>query len=252
MKRAFVLLAILAAFSASSQNVKHGGWNQQIEVGAVVALNSTWMFNSAVGKLDDGVSDLEFTFGWSVAGSGAYRFNELIAVGLAVDYFNAGQKYSGLIGAASTPYESKVSLTGVNLPIYAKIMSKGGAYVEIGWQFGFITGARYTRTGTVVGANVEGEDVSSTYSSVALSPHLAFGVDFTLSDEFIITAGIRANYSVNNIGGVDGLGNEIANYPNTNPDTPISPNDTPPGNTGLLSAGIFLGARYLFDAGGRY
>lgn len=252
MKRVVFLLALLGAFSSNAQNVKHGGWNEQIEVGAFVSLNSTWMFNSAVGSLDEGVSDIEFSFGWSFAGSGAFRFNQLIAAGLHVEYFSAGQKYSGVIGAASTPYESKVSISGVNLPIYAKIMSKGGAFVEIGWQFGFISGAKYTRQGTVVGANVEGVDVSSSFSTVVYSPHLAFGVDFPIGEQLIITAGIRANYGINNIGGVDGLGNEIADYPNTNPATPVSPVDVQPANTGLLSAGIFVGARYLFDAGGRY
>jgi hypothetical protein len=252
MKNRLFLLAFIATLSAHAQNVKNGGWNEQIEVGAYVSLNTTWLFNSAVSSLDEGVSDLDFTFGWSITGSGAYRFNELIAVGLALDYFNGGQKYTGVIGAASTPYESKVSLNGLNVPIYAKIMTRGGAFVEIGWQFGFITGARYSRSGTVVGSNVEGVDVSSSFSSVLYSPHFAFGVDFPLNDEVIITAGIRANYAINNVGGVDGLGNDIADYPNTNPGTPISPNDTPPSNTSMLSAGIFLGARYLFDAGGRY
>lgn len=252
MKSTLILLAFAGVFAAHAQNVKYGGWNEQIVVGAYVSLNSTWMFNSAVGSLDDGVSDIEFTFGWSVAGSGAFRFNELIAAGLALEYFNGGQKYSGVLGPAGTPYESKISLTGVNLPIYAKIMARGGAFVEIGWQFGFITGAKYSRSGTVVGANVEGVDVSSSFSSVVYSPHLAFGVDFSVSDEVLITAGIRASYGINDIGGVDGLGNEIADYPNVNAGTPISPNDTPPSGTNLLSVGIFVGARYLFDAGGRY
>jgi hypothetical protein len=242
---------LLASLTTSAQNVKYGGWNEQIVVGANVSLNSTWILNSAVQSLDEGVSDQVFSFGFSAGGSFEYRFNELIAAGIDLQYFSAQQNYDGSLQTQGQFWESSVKLNGLNLPVYAKIMGKSGVFVEIGWQFGFILGSRYDQFSNVGGTLNDNIDVSAHFGSIVLSPHLGFGFDFMVTDELIITFGIRANYGINDIKGVDGLGNPIADYPNTNPGTPISPSvEAAPSN--VLTAGIFIGARYAFDAGGRY
>ena len=82
---------------------------------------------------------------------------------------------------------------------------------------------------------------------------MSFGFDFQVNDALMITAGIRANYGVNDIKGVDGLGNPVVKYPDTNAGNPsLSPVDIQPAPSNLFTAGIFIGARYAFDAGGRY
>ncbi len=252
-KRLPIYILTLLCFTTTAQNVRYGGWNEQIVVGANASLNSTWIFNSAVQSLDEGVSDQVFSFGYSVGGSFAFRFNQLIAVGLDLQYFSANQDYDGSLQTQGQFWESNVNLNGLNLPIYAKIMGKSGVFVEIGWQFGFILGSRYSRFSNVGGTIHDNIDVSEHFGSVVLSPHLGFGFDFMVTDELMITFGIRGNYGVNDIKGVDGLGNPVEKYPNTtggNP--PLSPADTQPGPSNLFSAGLFLGARYAFDAGGRY
>ena len=248
----YFLLVSFTVLSSQAQNVKYGGWNEQIVVGATVSLNSTWIFNSAVQSLDEGISDQKFSFGYNVGGSFEYRFNELIAVGLDLQYFALSQKYDGAISTQSQFWESSVSLGGLNIPIYAKIMSKGGAFVEIGWQFGIIMASKFNRTSNAGGSIESNKDVSDSFSGAIFSPHLGFGFDFPVNDAVMITAGIRANYGINDVKGVDGLGNPVAEYPNTNPGTPISPADTQAGPSNVLTAGLFIGARYMFDAGGRY
>lgn len=253
MKRLRILFCSLLISSIGySQNIKYGGWNEQIVVGANGSLNSTWIFNKAVQSLDDGISDQRFSFGWSAGGSVEYRFNDIIAAGLDLQYFGFSQKYEGALATQSQFWESKINLNGLNIPVYAKIMSRGGAFVEVGWQFGFLLGARHGSTTNVGGVIVDNEDVSEHFGTAILSPHFGFGFDLMVSDEFMVTFGVRANYGINDIKGVDGLGNPISEYPSTNPNSPISPVDTQPAPSNVFTAGIFLGVRYAFDAGGRY
>ena len=254
MKNLVTVSVLVFTFLFShAQNVKYGGWNEQIVVGATASLNSTWIFNSAIQSLDEGISDQKFSFGYNVGGSFEYRFNELIAVGLDLQYFSLSQEYDGAISTQSQFWESSVKLNGLNIPIYAKIMTKGGAFVEIGWQFGIILGSNFDRTSTAGGSIESNKDVSEHFSTAIFSPHLGFGFDFPVNDAVMITAGIRANYGINDVKGVDGLGNPIEDYPNTSSgNPPLSPADTQPAPSNVLTAGIFLGVRYAFDAGGRY
>jgi hypothetical protein len=253
MKNLLSLIILLSAVCIGhAQNVKYGGWNQQIVAGAHVSLNSTWIFNSAVQSLDEGISDQGFTFGFEVGGSFEYRFNELIAVALDLQYFSANQNYEGALQTQGQFWESTVSVNGLNIPLYAKLMGKSGVFLEAGFQFGFILGSHYNRFSSVGAADDE-VDVSEHFGTVVLSPHLGFGFDFPVNDALMITAGIRANYGVNDIKGVDGLGNPVVKYPDTNAGNPsLSPVDTQPAPSNLFTAGLFIGARYAFDAGGRY
>jgi hypothetical protein len=131
-------------------------------------------------------------------------------------------------------------------------MGKSGVFLEAGFQFGFILGSHYNRFSNIGSANDE-VDISEHFGTVVLSPHLGFGFDFPVNDALMITAGIRANYGINDIKGVDGLGNPVVKYPDTNAGNPsLSPADTQPAPSNLFTAGIFIGARYAFDAGGRY
>ena len=250
-KLAVIICAFTFSFSGIAQNIKYGGWNEQIVVGANANLCSSWLFSKAVQTLDDGVSDQKFSFGWSAGGSFEYRFNELIAVGLDLQYFSYHQKYEGSLDTQSRFYESDVRFNGLNLPVYAKIMANNGAFVELGWQFGFLLGARHNMTSAQGGQLVNNADVAEHFGGTILSPHLGLGFDFMLSDEIMITFGIRANYGINDVKGVDGLGNPISEYPRFGTYS-ISPDTATPSPNHVFAAGLFLGVRYAFDAGGRY
>ncbi|MFT4525113.1 MAG: hypothetical protein ACI9FU_001878 [Granulosicoccus sp.] len=237
------LLTILLAFSTTAsfaQNVRGGGWAEQFMVGASVSANTTWLLNDAVSNQRTGTTDLEFSMGYNVGITGGYHYNDHIAMGLDLQFFTLNQRYTGKDNALF--WESKVSLSGVQIPVYAKFMTSSGLFVEAGWQFSFVTSAQYTRGITNGTEEPVDQDQSATYSKVLYSPHLGLGMDWYLNDMWVITTGLRANYSINDLKGVDGQGRNV----NTDPIY------TDPKPTNALSVGIFIGVRYMIDAGGRY
>lgn len=209
-------------------------------VGASVSPNSTWLMNEAVSSRPMGETDLEFSLGYNVGITGGYHYNQHVAMGLDLQFFKLNQRYSGKDDALF--WESTVSLTGVQIPVYGKFMTKSGLFVEAGWQFSFITSAKYTRGITNGLEEPVDEDQTAAFSKVLYSPHLGLGMDWYLNDMWVITTGIRANYAINDLKGVDGKGRNVA----------TDPVYTDPKPTNALSVGIFIGVRYMIDAGGRY
>ena len=230
----------LFALGGKAQNIRSGGWAEQWSIGAAFQVNSTWLLNSAMNNLADGKSDPAFSFGYDLGVSGGFRFNPNIAIGLDLHYYNLNQRYSGKTN--NVLWESKVALSGVQIPVYAKFMTNSGAFVEVGWQFAFVTGAKYNRTSISTSESGADSDVKESFSSVIYSPHIGLGVDWFLNDSWAITTGIRFNYGINDMKGVDGYERDLN-------DDPLYPDPKP---TNAVTGGVFLGVRYLMDAGGRY
>ena len=239
MKKTLAVLFSLVTVTGFAQNVRSGGWAEQFMVGATVNVNSSWLLNQAVSNLPDGQSDHEFSMGYSVGITGGYHYNEYIGAAFDVHYFKLNQRYSGKRDALF--WESDVSVTGIQIPVYGKFMTKSGFFAEVGWQFGFITGAKYNRSQISGAEGPVREDVKSNFSKVIHSPHLGIGMDWYLNDMWVITTGLRANYGVNDIGGVDGSGRSLI-------DDQVY---TDPKPTNPLTVGFFLGFRHMIDAGGR-
>lgn len=240
MKKTLSLLLSLATLTAFSQNVRNGGWAEQFMVGANVNVTSTWMLNNAINQLPDGQSDQEFSLGYSVGVAGGYHYNQHIGVAVDVHYFKLNQRYSGKEN--SLFWESDVSVSGFQIPVYGKFMTRSGFFAEVGWQFGFITSAKYKRSMVSSSEGPLDADVRTNFTKVIYSPHLGIGMDWYLNDMWVVTTGIRANYGINNIKGVDGMGRDLS----------TDPLYTDPQPTNPLAVGLFVGFRYMIDAGGRY
>jgi hypothetical protein len=240
MKKTLTILLALCSAASIAQNVRSGGWAEQFMIGASVSPNSTWLLNDAVSSRPSGDTDPEFSMGYNVGITGGYHYNEHIAVGLDLQFFKLNQRYSGKDDALF--WESTVSLSGVQIPVYGKFMTKSGLFVEAGWQFSFITAASYTRGISNGTEEPVDEDQGAYFSKVLYSPHFGLGMDWYLNDMWVITTGLRANYAINDLKGVDGQGRNL----NTDPVYAI----TKP--TNALSVGIFIGVRYMIDTGGRY
>lgn len=242
MKKTLISFIMIGLFAlgGKAQNIRSGGWAEQWSVGAAFQVNSTWLLNSAISNLSDGKSDPEFSLGYNLGLSGGFRFNPNMAVGVDVQYFKHNQKYSGKENG--TFWESTIGLSGVQIPVYGKFMTNSGAFIEVGWQFGFVTAAKYNRTSISTSESGASSDVKESYTKVIHSPHVGLGVDWFLNDSWAITTGVRFNYGINDMKGVDGYERDLN-------DDPMYPD---PQKTNALSGGIFVGVRYLMDAGGRY
>ena len=156
-----------------------------------------------------------------------------------MQYFALNQKYAGKTN--NVLWESKVGLSGIQIPVYGKFMTNSGAFVEVGWQFAFVTAAKYSRNSISTSESGANADVKESFTKVIYSPHIGLGVDWFLNDTWAITTGVRFHYGINDMKGVDGYMRDVNN-------DPIYPDPKP---TNALSGGIVLGVRYLMDAGGR-
>jgi hypothetical protein len=177
MKRLLIICIITAtALSASAQNFR---------IGLGGGFNSTWLANSNVSDQGD---DLDFavTFGGSIGIEGVYGFNEKSGISIAMLYSGHNQKYEGEAG--NTSYESTVKMRYLDIPILFRITSPSGTYFEVGPQVGFL-----------MSADEEGDlgpdiDVKDSFEGTNIAGVLGFGVDIDVSENVIITTGLRLGY----------------------------------------------------------
>jgi hypothetical protein len=241
MKKLFLsIVLIIAASNLFAQ--KKGGSNSgaSISVGAMGMGKNTWLFNKNVLDDTNASQEMEAAFGSSFGINMSVYFTENVGIGLDVLYATHNQKYNGVTdGITKTPYRSKFHLTSVDIPLYLRLSTNGGAFFELGTYFSFITGATYSsdpqfiplQPGTIAQA---GPDVKPYTSSFNIAPLVGFGIDINLTDYLILSPGLRFSYGVTDLKGVDGRGAPIENFPE-------------PQKTNSLSGGLQIGIVYRID-----
>lgn len=177
MKRLILILtASVVVFSVQAQ---------EFRLGLGGGFNSTWLANSNVSDQGDEL-DFAVTFGGSIGIEGVYGFNEKTGISMALLYSGHNQKYEGEVG--NTTVESTVKMRYLDIPILFRLTSSGGTYFEVGPQVGFL-----------MSADEEGDlgpdrDVKDSFEGTNIAGVLGFGVDIDVSDNVIITTGLRLGY----------------------------------------------------------
>jgi hypothetical protein len=177
--------------------------------------NSTWLFNTNISNL--GASQ-NYAAAWGFNyGLGFTAFFGNIGVGVEGLMGNHRGGYSGTIDykdstgkvTSSVDYKSNVNLKVIQIPIFFKLKTDKGGYLEIGPQYNMISSAQYKRTGTGLNADTT---VTNMYAKTYFSAVLGFGFKARLGKSPLsISAGIRLQYSFTDLKGVDGLGQDLNN-----------------------------------------
>jgi len=139
--------------------------------------------------------DKDFTLGGQGGIYFRYYFNEAsyysntnISLSVEALYGSYGQKYSGNYSDSASGYSfnSKVSISSLDVPVMINIRSQAGLYSEFGVSFGMISGVKqdFSRSPADENTpNLSGMPMDSLFTQNNLSGIFGFGIDSELNDK---------------------------------------------------------------------
>ncbi len=217
--------------------------SQSFTLGLTGQAKNTWLVNTAV--LGASVQqEAKPSFGFDGGVTATMYFQQQIdtyfGVGVDVLFGNFKQRYSGRVSNSPTlsTYNSNVNLLFIDLPVYGKMVTRYGAYIEAGVQFSLLVNGAYKSTGGFEAST----NVTNKFAPFYYGPLLGVGTDFPLTDDLYFIAGLRFMYGISDLKGVDGQGNDI-NIPQ--PNQP----DYTGAKTHAASLTLNVGVYYRFDVG---
>lgn len=212
-----------------------------LEIHAKGSANSTFLFNS---NISDAGGDQDYAAGWSFNyGAGVSMYFGNIGFGVEGLMGNHRAAYAGSFvtkDAAgnvikTTNYNSNVNLKITQIPVFFKLKSEIGGYLEIGPQYNLISEANYhySSDGYQFDTVMTGSFAKSYFSAV-----VGFGFKIPIAkSSFSILGGARLQYAFSDIQGIDALGVPFTNF--------FKYKDGPSKTTGA-TAGLMLGVVYTF------
>jgi len=202
MKKLLLLIAAVALTSSAYSQAR-------IEISTKGTYRSTWMFNENLSNLGD-VQD--YDLGWSPNYGVGTAFYISKSIGFELDALlgSFSGRFQGTADSLGN-YTSKVNLSTIDLPLLFKLRTKsGGAYLELGPQYTIISKALYSLESDSM--NISKMDVSDKYSKSNLSVVLGLGVNIELSSKLDLNTGLRFEYGISDLKGVDALGDSFENF----------------------------------------
>ncbi len=230
MKKLFLLSAVLTIASASIAG--DGDKKNTLEIHAKGSANSTFLFNN---NISDAGGDQDYAAGWSFNyGGGLSMYFGNIGFGVEGLLGNHRASYAGsfVTGTTSTNYSSNVNLKIMQIPVFFKLKSDIGGYLEVGPQYNIISEANYHYTSDGVQYDTT---MTSNFAKSYFSAVIGFGFKIPVAkSNFSILGGARIQYAFSDIKGVDALGVAFDNFFKYKE----------PGNTTGATAGLMLGVVY--------
>ncbi len=248
MKKVVLIFAFIGVmFSAMAQ--------EGLILGVHYAYNSTWLMNKQV--FDEGPEmDIASSFGSYYGLIVGYNFADNFGVELNINPNKIVQKYQGgikyLLSDDRYTYDASTVLRTMDIPVLLKFGNS--AYFEIGPLVQIINKATYIIDYESDGALTYGSynglfpitdqpstDVKSTFKNNAFGATFGFGANFNLVEDVLkLNFGVRFNYILTDIEGVNGLGlTKESGY--VLEDTQVNFYNHP------LYGGIKIGLVYYFD-----
>jgi hypothetical protein len=228
------LLACYSLFAGAPGDDKR---KTTIEIHGKGIANSTFLFNK---NISDAGNSQDYAAGWGFNYGVGYTMY-FGKCGFAIEglFGNHTGAYAGTIDLTDTignvvsteDYTSSVNLTITQIPVLFKLKSETGGYFEVGPQYNLISEAKYNFTG--MGINHD-TIITKEYKSYVSA---VIGVGFKVpvpKTRFSVLAGLRLQYSLTDLEGVDGLGTPFKN--------PFAYKE--PGSTSAATGGFMLGAVY--------
>jgi hypothetical protein len=205
MKKTLLFAAVLLV-SASASAYRNGDDKKShtLEIHGKGLANSTFLFNK---NISDAGNEQDYAAGWG--------FN--YGLGLSMYFGNIGFGVEGLTGnhrgayagsldtpGGATDYSSNVNLKITQLPVFFKLKSETGGFLEIGPQYNIISEATYHYTSDGVQLDTA---VTGYYSKSYISAVIGAGFKIPVAkSRFAILGGIRLQYSLTDLKGVDAQG----------------------------------------------
>ncbi len=207
--------AIAATISLSSIAQETPKKENIFELQAKGLANSTWLFNTNISNTGE---SQDYAMGWGFNYGLAFNaYFGMVGFGVEGLMGNHTGAYAGKLEMRDTAgvllgkndYTSSVNLKTTQIPLMFKLRSTGGAYLELGGQYNMISGADYKRTGTNINADTT---VANYFSDSYISGVLGFGAGIAIKESPVsILVGVRFNYSLTDLKGVDALGQDLSN-----------------------------------------
>lgn len=186
MKRILIVL-LLGAFVTSVQ-AQEGS-----RLGIKGAFNATWLFNKNVSDKNASL-DYASSFGPSFGLQFISMFSEKYGISGEILFSSHNQKYDGDLGNNVT-YTNEVNLTYIDIPLLFRVATASGPYFEIGPQLSLLSGAKETfdiSPGSI--GDYSDKDFKDDFNSFGISGVLGFGIDISLTDQWILSPGLRFAY----------------------------------------------------------
>ncbi|MCG3164939.1 MAG: hypothetical protein POELPBGB_00699 [Bacteroidia bacterium] len=233
MKKSIVLIITLV----SVQYVLAQSKQASFTVGIMGLGKNTWLMNKNIFDRPNSEQEVEASLGTSFGINMSIYFTQNVGIGLDVLYATHNQKFNGTTDVITkTPYNSKIHFSSIDIPLYLRLSTNGGAYFELGSYFSMITAANYTQESSLALFNGS-KDIKAFTNGFNAAPLLGLGIDINLTDNLILSPGLRFSYGLSDVAGVDGQGVELTNtlkYPTYE-------------KTHTLSGGLLVGVVYRFD-----
>lgn len=228
----------------------------QFFVGGQFAYNSTWLMNKQV--FDEGPEmDIAASFGNYFGATAGYYFNDKFGLELNANFNKIEQKYTGnfkqLLSNDRAYYNASTVLNTTDIPVLLKLGK--ASYFEFGGLFSFVNKATYYRNfdgNYLVGiyknnlsfdlTDIEPMDVKDTFKSFGFGVVMGFGANFNLIEDVLkLNFGMRFNYIISDLEGINGLGSSKENR------SYVSNDEAKVFKTNPLYGGIKLGLIYSFE-----
>lgn len=191
MKKIFLVLALIAyGYTSNAQ-----GFN----IGLGGGIYSTWLVNKNVSDQGDEL-DFAVTFGGQLGVNGSYYFSDKMGVGFGLLFSGHNQKYTGEFGPDDS-YEAKVKLRYLDVPLMIRFGGgSGGAYFEMGPQFGFLMSAKEQFESTPAStSDYEDKNIKDNLKSMNIAGVIGFGVDIDASENVSVTTGLRLGWGFTDV-----------------------------------------------------
>ncbi|MEW6469743.1 MAG: outer membrane beta-barrel protein [Bacteroidota bacterium] len=203
---------------------------QKMELKGLGSFQSTWLFNKGISDRGD---EQDYAPGWGWSYGLGYAFYITDKIGLEINGLQTVHTgyYSGTLDSSKT-YNSYSSLSLIDIPVLFKLRSETGAFLEAGPMYSLVTKAKFVYDGACqYPSYCVSRDVSADFASTNLSVLLGFGIKVKFGNLLGLVTGLRFQYGLSDLKGVDGQGIQFNNpfhYKELN-------------GTSSASAGLFLG-----------
>lgn len=202
--------ALLISISSFAHAAGDDEKKNTIELYGKGSANSTFLFNK---NISDAGDEQDYAAGWGFNyGLGFTMYFGKVGFGVEGLMGNHRAAYAGTIETASgtTDYSSNVNLKITQIPVFFKLKSETGGYLEIGPQYNLISEAKYHFTTDGFQSD---SIVTSTYAKSYFSGVVGVGFKVPIAKSRIsILAGLRLQYTFTDLKGVDALGYDFTNF----------------------------------------
>lgn len=188
---------------------------QTIEFNAKGSGKSTWLINNNI--MDDGdEQDPAAGWGYNYGAGVTFYFTDNLGIGADLLLNKHVAEFKGIFPSSYT-YVSDITLNTIDIPLMFKVQSSTGGYIELGAQYSTISSVKYTYVGSLLGSPINintANNVSDKFTSSNISALLGLGMKIKLGDRFAIISGLRFEYGLTDIKGVDAFGNNLSDTNN--------------------------------------